>query len=113
MNVTREQFEKFKELPLFKGKIISDSMVPVINVNEDVVIDVGEKDLKRFDIIVIWVDGKLVCHYLWQMNKIVKPLLLQTRNMRGKLDYPVREEDYLGKVISHKIGFWRRLRILV
>lgn len=113
MNVTREQFEKFKELPLFKGKIISDSMVPVIGINEDVVIDVGQKKLKRFDIIVIWVDGKLVCHYLWRINKIVKPLLLQTRNMRGEMDYPVKEEDYLGKVVSHKISFWQKLKILL
>ena len=113
MIISREQFEKLKELPIFKGKIISASMEPVIMTGEDVVIDVGAKDLKRFDIIVIFVDGKLVCHYLWQMNQIIKPVLLQTRNMSGRKDFPVYEEDYLGKVISHKISFWRRLKTLL
>lgn len=88
-------------------------MEPVIHVNEDIVVNVGEMNLKRFDIIVVWLDGKLVCHYLWQMNRFVKPLLLQTRNMKGQLDFPVKEEDYLGKVVSHRISFWRQLRILL
>ena len=113
MNLTREQFERIKLLPLFKGKIVSDSMSPLIKVGEEIVVDVGAQDLKRFDIIVIFIKDKLVCHYLWQINRIVKPILLQTRNMRGQLDFPVPEKDYLGKVMSHKIGFWKRLRILL
>lgn len=88
-------------------------MEPLIKIGEEVIVDVGASDLKRFDIVVIFLDGKLVCHFIWNINRIVKPILLQTRNMHGQLDFPVAEEDYLGKVLSHKIGFWRRLRILL
>ena len=87
-------------------------MVPVIQVGEEVVIDIGSMDLKRFDIIVIYQNEKLVCHYLWNINRIVSPILLQTRNMSGKLDYPVTLENYLGKVLSHKLSLWQKLRII-
>lgn len=113
MNLNREQFEQLKQLPLFKSKVISDSMEPIIKIGQDVVIDVGNKDIKRFDIIVFYFEGKLICHYLWQMNKIVKPILLQTRNLSGKLDYPVSMDDYLGKVMNFKLSAWRKFRILI
>lgn len=112
MNTSREHFEELKKLSLFKSKVISDSMEPIIKIGEEVVIDVGNMDIKRFDIIVIYNDGKLVCHYLWKMNRYLKPILLQTRNMAGKLDYPVYTEDYLGKVLSHRLSLWQKLRII-
>lgn len=112
MKVTLDQFEKIKALPLFKGKVVSDSMSPLIKVGEDIVVDVGATELKRFDIVVIFIDGKLVCHYLWRINRVIKPVLLQTRNMSGKLDYPVPEEAYLGRVISHRLSFWWKIKIL-
>ena len=109
----REHFEELKKLSLFKSKVVTDSMVPVIKVGEEVVIDVNANDIKRFDIIVIYHDGKLICHYLWRKNKLVKPILLQTRNMSGKLDYPVYETDYLGKVVNFRLSFWQKLKILI
>lgn len=109
--ISRAQFERLKELSLFKSKVVSDSMVPVIQIGEDVIIDIGNKDIKRFDIIVIYLDGKLVCHYLWHMNKYLKPILLQTRNMSGKMDFPINIDDYLGKVMSHRLSFWQKVRI--
>lgn len=112
MNLNREQFEKLKGLPLFKSKIVSNSMEPILKIGDEVVIDVGFKDIQRFDIIVFYHDEKLICHYLWRMNKLVKPILLQTRNMSGKLDYPITLENYLGKVVSHKLSLWQKLRII-
>lgn len=112
MTISREQFEGLKTLFLFKSKVVSDSMVPIIQVGEQVIIDVGNMDVKRFDVIVIYMDGKLVCHYLWRVNRYLKPILLQTRNMSGNLDFPVKIEDYLGKVMSHRLGFWQKLRII-
>jgi len=87
-------------------------MVPVIRVGDEIVIDVGQEEIKRFDIIVIFHDGKLICHYLWRKNKLVKPILLQTRNMSGKLDYPVELKNYLGKVMNFKLTLWQKLRII-
>jgi hypothetical protein len=110
--VNRDEFNEIKTHPFFKGKVITDSMVPVIKVGEAIVIAVGDMDIKRFDIVVIYHDEKLICHYLWRKNKIITPVLLQTRNMAGGYDYPVGLENYLGKVLSHKLSFWQKLKIL-
>ncbi len=110
--MTFEEFEILKQGPYFKGKVITGSMIPVINIGEEIVVDVGNTEIKRFDIIVIWHNEKLVCHYLWNFNRIVEPILLQTRSMQGSKDVPVKLSHYFGKVISHKISAWQKFRIL-
>lgn len=111
--LTKEEFQKLKQLPIFKGKVVTNSMEPVVMVGEEIVVRVGEQNLKRFDIIVIYLHDRLVCHFLWQKNSLVKPILLQTRNMRGGTDYPVGQDEYLGKVISHQINWWRKIKFLI
>lgn len=111
MKVSRELFEQLKTKPVFKGKVITDSMEPVIHPGDEITVSVGEKNLKRFDIIVFYQDEKLTCHYLWQKNKIIHPILLQTRNMKKENDLPVPESDYLGKVTSHRLSFFQRLKL--
>lgn len=110
--LSREAFEKLKSLPFIKSQIVSDSMTPILNIGDNVLIEVGDLELNRFDIIVIYVDGKLVCHYLWKMNSFVKPILMQTRNMRKQMDFPIDLTDYLGKVVSHKFTFLQKLRLM-
>lgn len=113
MSLDRETFQEIKKLPIHKGKVVTNSMSPIIKVGEEIVIDVGAKDLKRFDIIVIYQNEKLICHYLWQMNKIVKPILYQTRNIWGQTDFPIEDKDYLGKVVSHHMSFFWKLKIFL
>lgn len=112
MHIDREKFNSLKKLPFFKGPVITGSMIPVIQIGEKIVVEIGKKDLKRFDIIVIFDQNKLICHYLWQMNLKVEPIILQTRNMAGAFDTPVYMEDYLGKVVSHRLNFWQKLKII-
>lgn len=113
MEVTREDLARMKEGPFFKGVVVSDSMSPVIKVGEKIIVEVGNRDLERFDIIVILLDGKLVCHYLWAMNRIITPILLQTRSLKGSRDFPVSFDEYLGKVVSHKLSFFNKLKIVM
>ena len=112
METTREDFEWLKKQPFHKLKVITNSMEPVIMVGESIVIVVGTQDIKRFDIVVFFKNGKLICHYLWSVNKKCIPVQLQTRNIPGHLDSPFSDEDCLGKVISHKLSFWQKLRSL-
>lgn len=112
MKINEEIKQKILSQPFFKGQIVSGSMIPVINIGEEILIEVKAKNLKRFDIIVFLRDEKLICHYLWNMNRFIHPLLLQTRNIRGGKDYPIKEEDYIGKVLSHKLSFFRKLKII-
>src|SRR6476661_2317107 len=110
--ISRENFEKIRGVPIFKGEIVSDSMEPLIKVGEKIVVDVGNRDLQRFDVITFLMDGKLVCHYVWTMNRVVTPFLLQTRNLKyGAKDVPINWDDYLGKVISHRLTAWDKLKI--
>ena len=97
----------------FRGRIVSDSMSPFIKTGDEVLIEVKASNLSRFDIIVFEMDGKLICHYIWSLNQIITPKLIQTRALTGARDVPISEESYIGKVISHRLGFWQRLKILL
>lgn len=110
MEITREEFEKLKKESFFRGRIVSPSMSPVIKLGDQITVDVGAPNLKRFDIIVFYENGKLICHYLWSINRIIKPVLFQARNLGGGKDFPCKEENYLGRVVSHQLGFWHKVK---
>jgi signal peptidase I len=112
MALSRDEFQNIKKLPYFKSQVVSDSMVPVLKVGDRVVIEIGDLNLKRFDIIVIFVDGKLICHYIWKINSFVKPVIIQTRNMRKQMDIPIMLDDYLGKVVSHQLSSWQKFKLM-
>ena len=111
--MTREEFDLLKKEKFIMTSVVSDSMVPVIMPQDKITIEVNFKELKRFDLVVIYLNQKLVCHYLWRMNKFVTPILLQTRSMAGHSDIPVPASDCLGKVVSHRLNFWTKLRLLI
>jgi signal peptidase I len=111
MRVTRELFELLQTKPVFKGKIVSDSMIPVIKPGDVITVTVGEKNLRRFDIIVFYHDESLTCHVLWQRNQVIKPILMRTKNMKNEMDLPVSENDYLGKVTSHQLNLFQKLKL--
>jgi signal peptidase I len=112
MELSRDEFENIKKLPYLKSQVLSDSMVPILKVGDRVVIEIGDLNLTRFDIIVIFVDGKLICHYIWKINSFVKPVIIQTRNMHKQLDIPIMIEDYLGKVVSHRLNRWQKFKLI-
>jgi signal peptidase I len=111
--ISRIEFEKLKTLSFFKAKVASGSMIPVLNIGDQITVDVGQMDIKRYDIVVVYLNEILVCHYLWRLNKVIKPIYLQTRNMEGSIDTPIPLENYLGKVISHDLGFLRKMILLI
>jgi signal peptidase I len=112
MEITREIFEGLKRQKMYKFKVITPSMEPIIKVGDNIVVDILAKDIRRFDIIVFKEEGRLICHYLWSMNKLFEPIMLQTRSMLGEKDYPIKYEDYLGKVISQRLSLWVRFKIM-
>lgn len=110
---SREDFKKLKMNPFFKGIVVTDSMEPLIMVGDKIIVEVGNQELKRFDIVVFFQNGKLICHYLWAKNVIIQPILFQTRSLKYvKKDFPVAMEDYLGKVVSHRLPKLEKLKII-
>lgn len=113
MEISRDFFQELKGRASFQGRIVSDSMEPLIKRGDEISVEVGTQHLERFDIIVFLQDNKLICHYVWSVNKIVTPLLFQTRSLKGLKDHPVPLENYLGKVISHRMSFWMKIKALL
>jgi signal peptidase I len=115
MEITsRETFERLKSLPIFKGVVVTNSMEPLIMVGDKILVEVGATDIKRFDIVIVLLNGVLTCHYLWIKNRHITPILLQTRSLRYYgADFPVELSDYLGKVISHRLKWHQKFRIIL
>ena len=111
---TRDQFERLKVLKEFKAVIRSDSMEPFLKVGDQITVDVGVKDLKRFDLIIFWRNNQMFCHCLWTMNRFMEPIFLQSRCIKYQdREHPIRFEDYLGKVTSHELPIRFKLKIMI
>jgi hypothetical protein len=118
--VDEDQFAELKkrvsESKRMKFVVATDSMLPCISPGEEVEIEPITAKLKRFDIIVFW-DGKsLVCHVFWHRNSLAwgGPPLFVARALDTRLgeDLPASDEALLGKVVSHRLGFWQKWRLL-
>lgn len=109
----RQMLEDKGMIPI---KIISGSMVPVIKVNQTVVITKLTRPIARFDIIVFKGDRELICHYVRHVNRYVTDGdndLIQTRGLASKQnDVPIHQDQVLGIVISHRLNLWRKLRLM-
>ena len=100
--------------------VVSGSMEPVIMTGEQIeVAPIASIDeLRTFDILLFWNGKLLICHYLWHINSlpgadgsrvvITRPLA----SLQGE-DLPVPTPYILGKIVSHKIPFWRKLKVLL
>lgn len=97
-------------------KVISGSMEPIINIDDEVTVVASEDNLERFDIVVYKSERELVCHYVWHINRFVRQgdnNLVLTRGIRSRRDdYPIHRRDILGRVSSHKLSLWWKLRLL-
>lgn len=100
-----------------KLKVISDSMSPVIKVDDLIVVEPLKNlnELKRFDIIVYAKDQALTCHYFWVMNSLAKEATICTRSLKEPYqnELPVSAENILGVVKSHHIGAFRKSSLIL
>jgi hypothetical protein len=108
--------KQLSESKNMKFVVATDSMLPCISPGEEVEIEPITTKLKRFDIIVFR-DGKsLVCHVFWHRNSPTwgGPPLFVARALDTRLgeDLPTSDEALLGKVVSHRLGFWQKCRLL-
>ena len=92
-------------------KIVSGSMIPLIQIDEKVVVQEKESyDL--FDVVIYHcVDGRLICHYIWGESSLNKGHYLLRSLQGGGLDHPVSHKQILGHVPDKKIDFKMKLLI--
>lgn len=98
----------------FKYKIASDSMEPLIPVGAEILIEaVKAEEIKRFDILLFEESSKLMCHYVWHVNKTFNKGEITTRNLSfGEKDLPFGFDKVRGRVVNFKLGFFTKCRIL-
>jgi hypothetical protein len=120
MEIDAIEFEKLKSLLALKGelklRVASDSMHPVLRISQIITVRPCHSDsLKRFDIIVFWEQGKMICHFLWakQHNKMNKESLYITKSLKSPLDHdiPIIDKMILGKV-AIELPFLRKIFLL-
>jgi hypothetical protein len=99
--------------------VVSGSMEPLIMTGSqiDVAPVVALDELRVFDILLFWNGRLLICHYLWHINAIPnadgsRTVVTRPLAFNGE-DLPVPEDHILGKIVSHKISFWRKLKIIL
>jgi signal peptidase I len=100
-------------------RVITDSMIPIINVGDVIkVVPVENRaTLRRFDIVVYWDGEKLISHYIWHQNRILKHQeeIYTTRSLKeySVNDVPIKISDILGFVENFQIPFWTKTKIIL
>lgn len=96
--------------------VISDSMEPVLRVGERIQIEpIGDLSMmKRFDIIVVHIEDRLLCHFVWHINRVGLKATASTRSLKDFLhnDIPTELENILGKVTGKRIPIYTRVKII-
>jgi signal peptidase I len=106
------EFQKLREAsgPIFKFRVVTGSMEPLIPVGASVIVD-GATEIKPHDIIVFWQDQKLICHVCWHENRVIRQegqRIYVTRPLRGAFrDFSILQSQVLGKVLNFKLPVWR------
>jgi signal peptidase I len=128
--IGKNQFEQLKLRMAARGSIeivlVSGSMAPLIKTGDRAVIAPAKLDeLVERDMIVFAAKDILICHCVWGHSVFPSAdgeRMVITRGLAGQtFDYPVRESEILGKVISHTLGpmrfiwymvYWKTIRFL-
>ncbi len=115
-----DTYTKAKILLKAKGfvemNIVGTSMLPLIKDGEKVHV-IAHNNFEPFDILVFYFKPRdsFICHYFWTKS-MIEPGNIITRplnNPKSGYDIPVNEEYIIGKVTNFKIGFFRKLLILL
>lgn len=95
-----------------KFKVVSDSMLPLINIGDELTIK-KDNQYTLFDIVVYSKNSKLIAHFVWR-NQISFNQTLITRSLKDFYtdDEPVEESAILGVVTNYKISILTRIKIL-
>lgn len=122
--LSREEFQRMQLELNSRGNLslytFSDSMSPVVKQGQVLEIESikDPKSFRKFDPIIFWHDGSLLCQYLWGINKAFmqeENLLLLTRPFHplNGPDTPVPLSYVLGKPKKLRLSLWRKFLILL
>ena len=97
-------------------RIVSDSMTPLICVDQTVKVEKAcLDDLKPFDILLFRnYKSMMICHfYLKKSNFDTQKYITSGISPRLHFDIPVHENDIVGRVMNVKMGLFLKLKIFL
>lgn len=95
-------------------RVVSDSMLPLIKIDEQLTLTKLPTELKIFDTIVFYDNGKLICHFVWKDQRALNGTLV-TRSLKEpyKNEIPRKYSNIVGWVPTKKISFMIKLKIVL
>jgi hypothetical protein len=108
--VLKRSLQNKNELPI---RIISDSMFPLLKVNETLVVSRLPSRLEMFDLVVFFQSNRLNCHFLWRDQRDFDNSIV-TRSLKEpkKDDPPVHYDLVLGMVKGKTVSVFQKIKIL-
>lgn len=100
-----------------KCKIVTDSMEPIIKVNDLVEVDPlnSNEHLAPFDIIVFWHYDRHLCHFFWKTHTENLTEFVITKSFKYPQwnDIPIPRHQIIGKVRGKKINAFQKCLFLL
>ncbi|PIR68946.1 hypothetical protein COU48_01315 [Candidatus Nomurabacteria bacterium CG10_big_fil_rev_8_21_14_0_10_03_31_7] len=101
-SITQTIIKKLEYDAIFNGRVLSDSMIPIIFINSDLKIKKTRiSSLLKNDIIAFW-DNKthrIIVHRIISINRKNKLIITKGDNLKNN-DKPIKYSSVLGKVIK-------------
>ncbi len=116
MKVSNADFEGLKtslrKIGSIEIRLISNSMAPLLPTGSIARIEpCSFDDVAKYDMIVFWYHGELMCHCVWARGAFPAANGERTLITKGlnnaSSDDPVRESWVLGRVVSHRTNAWQ------
>ncbi len=122
MQINKNEFEILKkslrELNSIEFVIDGNSMEPLIKNRTKILISRVDdlKSLRRFDIIVVCLNDRLICHYFWKMNQVylhpeMNTIVTRPLNPITGYDAPVSINNILGRSDVFSLTLLMKLKI--
>ena len=95
-------------------RVVSDSMTPLIKIQDTLTVDRVAGDLRTFDIIVFKRSSNLVVHYIWK-DRLAFNNTLITRSLKNIYtdEEPVYKNELVGLVTNFKMNSLLKFKILI
>lgn len=97
-----------------KFKVISDSMHPLIKIDDELQLVPDLNGLKVLDIVLFKREKNLVVHFVWR-NQLNFNSTVITRCLKNPYvdETPVDKSLILGRVSNFRIGFYLKLKLVI
>lgn len=93
-------------------RVASDSMVPLLKVDELIVVK-SKESYELFDVVLFEQGDRFNAHFLTKIDLENQVYLTRSLKNPSSHDYPLRPEQLLGVVENKKLSLWQKLKVLL